>query len=103
MLLEDRRGPLSINKSWAKSFLYRMGFVKCKGTITFKVTPENFDSLKNTFLEKITTTLEFENILLDLVFNWDQTGLNYVPNAKWTMEQEGVKRVETNDLMIKGS
>ena len=71
ILLEDKRGPLSINKSWAKSFLCRVGFVKRKVTTTFKVTPENFDSLKNTFLEQIKTTIEFENIPLDLVFNWD--------------------------------
>ena len=48
-----------------------MGFVKRKVTTTFKVTPENFDSLKNIFLEQIKTTIEFENIPLDLVFNWD--------------------------------
>ena len=71
MLLEDKGGPLSINKSWAKSFLCRMGFVKRKGTTTFKVTPDNFDSLKNAFLEQIKTTVEFENIPLDLVFKWD--------------------------------
>ena len=93
-LLEDNGGPLSINKSWAKSFLSRMGYVKRKGTTTFKVTPDNFEALKNTFLEQIKTTVEFENIPLDLIFNWDQTGLNFVPVSKWTMEKEGAKRVE---------
>ena len=71
-----------------------MGVVKCKGTTTFKVTPKNFGSLKNTILEQFKTTVEFEKIPLDLVFNWDQTGLNYVPAAKWTMEKEGAKHVE---------
>ena len=64
------------------SFLSRMGFIKCKGTTTFKMTPDNFDSWKNTFLEQIKSTVEFENILLDLIFNWDRTGLNYVPASK---------------------
>ena len=49
-------------------------------------------------MEKIKTTVEFENILLDLAFNWDQTGLNSVPTAKWTMEKEGVKRVEITEF-----
>ena len=53
MLLEGKGGPLSINKSWTKSFLCRMGFVKHKGTTTHKVTPDNFDSIKNAFLSKL--------------------------------------------------
>ena len=40
------------------------------------MTPDYFDSLKNTFLKQIKTIVKFENIL---VFNKDQTGLNYVP------------------------
>lgn len=53
MILEDKGGPLSINKSLAKKFLSRMAFVKRKGTTPFKVTPDNFDSLKNTFWNKL--------------------------------------------------
>ena len=49
-----------------------MGFIKCKGTTTCKLTPDNFDSLKNTFLEQLKLlSVEFENIPLDLIFNWD--------------------------------
>ena len=40
------------------------------------------------------TTAEFENIPLDLIFNWDQSGLNYVPVSKLTMEKEEAKRIE---------
>ena len=40
----------------------------------------------------------FEDIPLDLIFNWDQTGLNYVPVFNWTMEKEGAKRVEIKGL-----
>ena len=73
-----------------------MGYVRRKGITTFKVTPNNFEALKNTFLGQIKTTVEFKNILLDLIFNWDQAGLNFVPAFKWTMEKEGAKRVEIN-------
>ena len=30
----------------------------------------------------------------DLVINWDQTGIHYVPVSSWTMEKEGSKRIE---------
>ena len=29
-----------------------------------------------------------------LVIDWDQTGIQYIPVSKWTMEGEGLKRVE---------
>ena len=31
---------------------------------------------------------------MDLVINWDQTGMHYVPVSSWTMAKEGSKRVE---------
>ena len=34
-----------LSKSWAKSLLGRMGYVKQRGAITAKVDPENFDNL----------------------------------------------------------
>ena len=46
-----------LTKSWAKSVLIRMGFVKRKGTTTAKVSPENFENLKETFLEQIRSTV----------------------------------------------
>ena len=30
----------------------------------------------------------------ELIINWDQTGLNYVPVSSWTMAEEGCKHVE---------
>ena len=30
----------------------------------------------------------------DLIINFDQTGLNYVPVTSWTMEEAGARRVE---------
>ena len=35
-----------------------------------------------------------EDIPTDLVLNWDQTGIHYVPVSSYTMEKEGSKRVE---------
>ena len=30
----------------------------------------------------------------DLMINFDQTGINYVPVTSWTMEQEGSKHIQ---------
>ena len=35
-----------------------------------------------------------EDIPTDLVINWDQTGIHYVPVSNYTMEKEGSKRIE---------
>ena len=35
-----------------------------------------------------------DEIPLDVVINFDQTGINYIPVSSWTMEVEGAKRVE---------
>ena len=31
---------------------------------------------------------------MDLIINWDQTGMHYIPVSSWTMAKEGSKRVE---------
>ena len=28
----------------------------------------------------------------ELIINWDQTGVNYIPVSSWTMQSEGVKK-----------
>ena len=35
-----------------------------------------------------------EEIPDDLVVNWDQTGIHYVPVLDWTMEKVGANKVE---------
>ena len=95
-LLENNTELLS--KSWAKSILYRMGYVKRRETTTPKINPDNFENLWETFLEQIRSTVKFEDIPLDLIFNWDQTGLNYVPVFNWMMEKERAKRIKIKGL-----
>ena len=31
---------------------------------------------------------------MDLIINWDHTGIKYVSISNWTLERKGVKRVE---------
>ena len=50
--------------------------------------------MKAQFLLDIKVVVEMDEIPFDLVINWDQTGIHYVPVGSWTMEKEGSKRVE---------
>ena len=48
---------------------------------------------KLTFCNEIATHVAKEKIPADLVINWDQTPLHYIPASKWTMEAEGTSKV----------
>ena len=85
---------INLTKGWAKYLLHRMGYVKRKATSKAKVTVKNFEELKEQFLLEINHVIVMDEILANLVINFDQTGLHFVPVSEWTMEAEGTKRVE---------
>ena len=39
-------------------------------------------------------TIEMEEILPELIVNWDQMGRKIVPSNIWTMEEQGLKRAD---------
>lgn len=57
-----------------------MGFVKRRASMKAKVSIENFEEVKALFLINIKAVVEFEEITFDLIFNWDQMGINYAPD-----------------------
>ena len=59
-----------------------------------KVNIDDFEAVKAQFLFDVNAVVEMEEIPYDLVINWDQTGIHYIPVGSWTMEKEGAKRVE---------
>jgi len=93
-LLKEHGGSIEITKGWAQSLLSRMGMVKRKACSKNKVEPEHFDIVKEQFLLDIKQLVDLEDIPPALIINWDQTAINYVPPASWTMEVEGSKRVD---------
>ena len=93
-LLASNGGHIVLTKAWGKSILHRMGFVKRRASTKAKVSIENFEQVKAQFLLDIRAVVEMEDIPFDLIINWDQTGIHYVPVGSWTMEKEGSKRVE---------
>lgn len=54
----------------------------------------NFVGIKEEFLLDVKNVISMDNIPPSLVINWDQTAIQYVPTASWTMEQEGTRIVE---------
>ena len=86
-LLASNSGHIVLSKYWGKNLLKRMGFIKWRASTKAKVTIENFEEVKAQFLLNIKAVVEFEEIPFDLMINWDQTGINYVPVGSWTMEK----------------
>jgi len=93
-LLSCNDGGINLTTDWAKSLMTRMGFVKRKACSKAKVDVSQFQKLKDEFLLEIKNIVSMDEIPAELVINFDQTALSYVPTAHWTMEQEGTKRVE---------
>lgn len=96
--LEEFGGPVCLSKEWARSVLIRMNFTKRKATKGIKHKPDDFDKTKQNFLNMIEKQRSEYNIPNNLVFNWDQTGLNMIPQCSWTMEQLGARQVNVAGL-----
>jgi len=71
-----------------------MGMVKRKVSSKVKVDVEKFDLVKQAFLLDIKNIVCLDEIPPELIINWDQTAIQYVPVGSWTMESEGAKKVE---------
>ena len=63
-------------------------------TTKAKVSIQDFIEIKKLFLLDVRNVVTMDEICDEMIANWDQTGINYVPVSSWTMEKEGSKRVE---------
>ena len=90
-LLECNGGHISLTKHWAKYLMERMGFVKRRASTNAKVSLPDFERFKAQFIFDVKAVIEMEEIPSELVINWDQTGIHYVPVSSWTMAKEGSK------------
>ena len=97
-LLVECGGHLSLTVSWAKSLLKRMKFTKHRGTTKTGISDKDFRMVKRQFLQDIIDMVQMEEIPFQLIFNWDQTGLNLVPASSWTMAEKGSRHVEIKGL-----
>ena len=85
---------IELTEGWTKYLLQRIGFVKRKGTTKAKISIEHFEEVKKEYLLDIKLIISMDEIPGDLVINFDQTGIHYIPVSDWTMAEEGSKRVE---------
>ena len=53
------------------------------------------------FLQEIITLVYMQEVPIELIFNWDQTGLNLVPLSTWTMAAKGSKQVDIRGITVK--
>ena len=93
-LLACNGESIVLTKEWVNYVLQRMGMVKCRANTKTKVTVKDFDELKKLFLLDIRNIVQMDEVPAQLIINWDQTGINYVPVSSWTMEQVGSNRIE---------
>ena len=71
-----------------------MKFVRRKATANTKFTPADFARLKESFFNDVVVMVTMEEIPMEQILNWDQTGTKLVPSSDWTMDQQGVKWVK---------
>ena len=93
--LAEYGGHVHLNRGWAHSLVGWMNFVQRKVTTAkSKQSTAEFAELKENFLADVVATVTMEEIPLELILNWDQTGIKMVPCSTWPMEQQGAKREE---------
>ena len=85
--------PVNIIKTWAKSLLSRIGWVKRKGTKAARKVPANPEEIKEDFLKRVATKVTEHSIPPSMVVNFDETGVNVVPTLNWTLHAQGSKHV----------
>ena len=68
--------------------------MKRRSSTKAKVMVQDFDEIKQKFLQDVNNIIAKYEIPADMIINWDQTGVKYIPVASWTMEREGSQKVE---------
>ena len=86
---------VNLSKCWAqRHMLHRMGYVKWKATSKAKVSVENFAEIKADFLLEVIDKhgIAMDEILTQLIINFDQTGLNVASVSDCIMERHLVHK-----------
>lgn len=92
-MLKENGGSFELTKNWAKSILYRMGFVKRRGITISKVSVLHFEALKTPFL----FDLKAVEIPPELTINWDLAGIKNCELCQFCSGQWS-KRVEVVEV-----
>jgi len=71
-----------------------MNFTKRKASTKYSHPAQELDEERRVFLSEVLDTVILNDIPPELIFNWDQTGINLVPSPLWTLDKKGKKRVD---------
>ena len=82
---------MNITKTWAKSLLKRMGYVKKKCSNAGKVSTLQLAHIQEVFPADVRAQVVMNDIPDEVIINWDQTGVPLVPTGEWTMHRAGDK------------
>ena len=84
-------GKISHDQKW--------GYVKRKASNAGKIPISRFCELLDVFLADIAAEVIINEIPKDLIVNWDQTGLLFVPSGEWTtnLAEENVIPITASD------
>ena len=64
-----------------------MGNMKRKSSNAGKVTVACFQEVQEEFLADIKAEVIMNEVHPDLIYNWDQTAIHFVPTGQWTMHR----------------
>ena len=83
-MVTKNEGHVALTSEWATSNKKNL-------TKTGKPSNEEFELIRQKFLLEISGMVRAHGIPDELVFNWDQTGINLVPGENWTLDKKGDK------------
>ena len=89
--LSSYGGYMNITKTWAKSLLKQMEYVKRKCSNAGNISPTQFAEIQEVFLADIKAQVLMNDIPDELIINWDQTGVPLVHTGEWTVHNASEK------------
>ena len=95
-ILKEKRGTLELKQDWAKKVAIRFGLSRRKETRSTKAEVQNKDAVCEEFRKNVKELIIEHKIPKSLVMNTDESGLNIIPAADWTLDTIGSKQVPKN-------
>ena len=95
--LAEYGGHINITRHWTYSLFQNEVCPNKSHFVSKYYNVTNFAEIKRQFLDAVVETVEMEKVLYvcpELILNWDQMGIQIVPSSTWTMDREGVSRID---------
>ena len=88
--LAEYGGHVHLNRGWAHSLVGRMNLCNERlPLLRYKQSTAEFAELKENFLADVVATVTMEEIPLELILNWDQTGIKMDHAAAGCQDSRG--------------